>query len=182
MANRYNIFMVGGAKCVGKTSLTTAVSSDLGLPRIETGKLLRDYRLNPPAISFKDYIATRVRENETDLLLDTHFAQYPPNTTENVIFERGLDSQQLASISEQFNILLCLLELSPKDLLKRRFKDTKRRTTLPLLVLEELEFNLRAVRLYSADLARDFFRLENRDFNETKMQIENWIRLEGYAQ
>ena len=38
-----NLFMVGGAKGVGKTRLTLDVSSDLGLARIETGKVVFDY-------------------------------------------------------------------------------------------------------------------------------------------
>ena len=55
---RPNLFMVGGAKVVGKTSLTLDVSSELGLGRIETGKIVFDYIFQGlPSEELTEYIS-----------------------------------------------------------------------------------------------------------------------------
>lgn len=169
--------MVGGAKGVGKTSLTTIVSLDLGLARIETGRLLTEYFKDKPSIDFKEYVTQRILDNERDLVLDTHFAQYSPYAEENMPFERALNQENLFGLAGKFDISLCLLKLNPEELLKRRLNDTKRRVIVPKLILEELAFNQRASEIYSAELDKPVFRLENNDFIQTKLQIEEWITL-----
>lgn len=44
-----SLFIIGGAKGVGKTTLISRISLECNLGRIETGKLVFDYVLeNPP--------------------------------------------------------------------------------------------------------------------------------------
>lgn len=171
------IFMIGGAKGVGKTSLTTAISLEKNLARLETGRVLFEYFKDMPQINFKDYLTKKILNNKKDTILDTHFAQYPPYGNESVPFERGLDSEHILTLSNNFDIYPCLLELDPKTLLQRRLDDQKRRVIISKLILEELIFNQKAADLYSLELKKPLFKLENKNFEETKNKIINWIEL-----
>jgi len=173
----HKLFFIGGAKGVGKTSLTNNISADLKLSRLETGKLLTDYRANEQAISFEDYITKRILDNDNNIILDTHFAQYSPYAKESMPFQRGLDKENLLRLADGFDISLCLLEVNPEELLKRRLADSKIRVLEPALISEELEFNRRASSLYSAELGIPIFEVQNNDFNQTIIKLKKWINL-----
>jgi len=170
------IFMIGGAKCVGKTSLTQMVSLETGIARLETGRVLSEYVSLHPSINFKDYLTEAILNNEQELILDTHFAQYSPYAQKSGVFERGLETDNLTKLSYKFDIHLCLLEVNQEELLQRRLKNFKKSAIIPELISEELEYNLRASKIYSAELSKPVFRLENTEFNEAKLKLEGWIK------
>jgi adenylate kinase len=173
----YKLFLVGGANGVGKTSLTILVSLELDLTRLETGKVLSEYLTDKSLIGFKDYVTQRIFDNEQDLILDTHFAQYSPYACKPMPFERGLEADNLSALARKFDIYLCRLELNPEELLQRRLNDLRRRVKIPALIVEELGFNRKASALYSEELGKPVFSLENNDFDKTKSQLEDWIKI-----
>lgn len=173
---RHNLFMIGGAKGVGKTRLTLDVAIELEIGRIETGKLVFDYVLqNLPLTELTDYITEEIRVQDRDLILDTHYAQYSDREETNKPFKRGLEPINLERLSEKFNIFPCLLEVPLCELEQRRFKDTKKRVINPTFIMQEIEFNRRGYELYLAELNKEPFVLVNDIYISAKNNLIKWI-------
>lgn len=78
MKKIYNLFFVGGAKGVGKTRITSAACLDLGIERVETGKIVFDYISRNCQIDLNDYIHEELLiYRERNILVDTHYSAYP---------------------------------------------------------------------------------------------------------
>jgi len=91
---KHNLFMIGGAKGVGKTRLTLDVSSELGLGRIETGKIVFDYVFQGlPLEGLTNYITEEISSQNRNLVLDTHYARYSDKEEPNKQFRRGLNQK-----------------------------------------------------------------------------------------
>jgi len=96
-----NLFMVGGAKGVGKTRL--------------------------PLEGLTDYITGEILSQNRNLVLDTHYARYSDKEEPNKQFRRGLEPEDLERLLEKFNIFPCLVEVPLCELEQRRKNDPKKR-------------------------------------------------------
>lgn len=175
MSAKPYLFMVGGAKGVGKTTATSQVALMCDIARVETGQILRKYLEQCPNMNFKEYIVESLCAYSESILVDTHFAEYDPRTTISVPFQRGLESSNLVKLSAAFDINLCLLEINPLELEIRRKLDTKNRVTLLEIISEELEYNRKAAELYSNELKKPIFFLENKNIVNTVQSLSSWI-------
>ena len=174
------LFMVGGAKGVGKSELTKEVARELSIERMETGAFVLDYLKNPPKMALTDYLVGRILSATNDILLDTHFAEYPIRGETSAPFKRGLESPNLAQIASAFNVDACLIEVMPEELLRRRRNHSKLRRRNPTFILEELEYNRRAYGLYVGELGITPCIIINDKFEKAKDDISAWV-MERYG-
>ena len=171
-----NLFLVGGAKGVGKTRLTLDVSSDLGLARIETGKVVFDYIFQGlPLEGLTDYITKEILSQDRDLMLDTHYARYSDKEEPNKQFRRGLEQEDLERLLEKFNIFLCLVEVPLCELEQRRKNDPKKRVINPVYIMQEIEFNRRGYELYLQEVNKKPFVLTNELYVNARNNLSKWI-------
>jgi len=172
-----NLFMVGGSKGVGKTRLTLDVSSELGLGRIETGKIVFDYIFQGlPLGGLNDYITEEIYFKDSNLILDTHYARYSDKEEPNKQFMRGLETENLEKLLEKFNIFPCLIEVPLCELEQRRKNDSKKRVTNPEYILQEIEFNRRGYELYLKETGnKKPFILINQIYTIAKENLIRWI-------
>ncbi len=170
-----NLFLVGGAKGVGKTTITSCTAEECGIERVETGKIVFDYIHKGLNCNLNDYITEQLFTWDRDLLVDTHFAAYPHTQGMDRKFKRGLDKKNLYDLSKWFDIYLCLIDLDGEELLRRRMRDNKERITVLEMVQEELEFNRKASEIYSKETKKPVLRLYNYDPNSTKRDLSSWI-------
>lgn len=177
---RYNLFMVGGAKGTGKTRLTLDVSSELGLGRIETGKLVFDYIFQGlPIEGLTDYITQEILSQDRSLILDTHYARYSDKEEPNKQFRRGLEPENLERLLEKFDIFPCLLEVPPYELEQRRRNDPKKRIINPFYIMQEIEFNRKGYELYLKEINKKPFILMNNTYINTRNNLIDWISKNG---
>ena len=174
----HKLIIIGGAKGVGKTSLTSTLATECGLIRIESGKLIIEYRaMNPqPPFSLKDYIANSIAQIRQDSILDAHFAQYSEIEELTREFQRGLEPEHIIKLSQQFDIYPCLVEVPYYELLQRRMKEPKKRSIETEIIIEELEFNRKAYQMYLKELNKKPIIITNDDFDQTKSILLKWIR------
>lgn len=171
-----NLFMVGGAKGVGKTRLTLDVSSDLGLARIETGKVVFDYIFQGlPLEGLTNYITEEILSQNRDLILDTHYARYSDKEEPNKQFRRGLEPKDLERLLGKFIIFPCLVEVAPCELEQRRKNDPKRRVINPVYIMQEVEFNRRGYELYLQEVNQKPFVLINHLYSTARNNLIKWI-------
>jgi len=176
MAKNY-LFMVGGAKGVGKTRLTLDVSAELGLARIETGKIVFDYVFQGlPLERLTDYITQEILSQDRDLILDTHYARYSDKEEPNKQFRRGLENADLKRLLEKFDIFPCLVEVPLCELEQIRRSDPKKRVTNPVYIMQEMEFNRRGYELYLKEVNQPPFVIINHFYNKAKNELINWIK------
>ena len=168
--------MVGGAKGVGKTRLTLDVSSDLGLARIETGKIVFDYIFQGlPLKGLTDYITREILSQNRNLILDTHYARYSDREEPNKQFQRGLELEDLDRLLEKFNIFPCLVEVPFCELEQRRRDDPKKRIINPFYIAQEIEFNRKGYELYLQEVNQKSFVLINNIYISTRNNLSKWI-------
>ena len=168
--------MVGGAKCVGKTRLTLDVSSDLGLARIETGKVVFDYIFQGlPLEGLTDYITQEILSQDRDLILDTHYARYSDKEEPNRQFRRGLEPEDLERLLEKFKIFPCLVEVPLCELEQRRRNDPKKRVINPVYIMQEVEFNRKGYEQYLQEVSQKPFILVNDVYVNARNNLINWI-------
>lgn len=173
---KHKIFMIGGAKGVGKTRLTLDVSSELGLGRIETGKVVFDYIFQGlPLEGLTEYITGEILSQDRNLILDTHYAIYSDKEEPNKQFKRGLKSEDLERLLEKFVIFPCLTEVPLCELEQRRINDTKRRVVNPVYIMQEIEFNRRGYELYLKETNQEPFVLVNDVYSNARNKLINWI-------
>ncbi|MDO8467839.1 MAG: hypothetical protein Q7S56_02745 [Nanoarchaeota archaeon] len=173
---KQNIFMIGGAKGVGKTRLTLDVSSDLRLARIETGKVVFDYIFQGlPLEGLTDYITEEILSQDRNLILDTHYARYSDKEEPNKQFRRGLEPEDLERLLKKFNIFPCLVEVPLCELEQRRRNDPKKRVTNPLYIMQEVEFNRRGYELYLQEVNKQPFVLINDLYTSARNNLGRWI-------
>lgn len=166
---KYNLFMIGGAKGVGKTRLTLDISSELKLGRIETGKIVFNYvSQGLPLERLTNCITEEIFSQDRNLVLDTHYARYSDKEGPNKQFRRGLEPEDLQRLLEKFNIFPCLVEVSLCELEQRRLKDAKKRVINPIYITQEIEFNQRDYELYLRETNRKPFILVNDIYINTK--------------
>ena len=171
-----NLFMIGGAKGVGKTRLTLDVSSDLGLARIETGKVVFDYIFQGlPLEKLTNYITGKILSQDRNLVLDTHYARYSDKEEPNKQFRRGLEPEDLERLLERFNIFPCLVEVPLYELKKRRKNDLKKRVINPVYIMQEIEFNRKGYELYIQEVNQKPFILVNDLYIDAKNNLIKWI-------
>src|SRR3989344_9395174 len=171
-----NLFMVGGAKGVGKTRLTLDVSSDLRLARIETGKVVFDYIFQRlPLEGLTDYITEEILSQDRDLILDTHYARYSDKEEPNKQFRRGLETGDLERLLEKFNIFPCLVEVPLCELEQRRRNDPKKRVINPFYIMQEVEFNRKGYELYLQEVSQKPFVLINDIYSNVRNNLIKWI-------
>ena len=171
-----NLFMVGGAKGVGKTRLTLDVSSDLRLARIETGKVVFDYIFQRlPLEGLTDYITEEILSQDRDLILDTHYARYSDKEEPNKQFRRGLEPKDLERLLEKFNIFPCLVEVPLCELEQRRKDDPKKRVINPFYIMQEIEFNRRGYEIYLQEFNQKSFVLINNLYTNARNNLSKWI-------
>src|SRR3989344_6302708 len=109
---RNNLFMIGGAKGVGKTTLTRDLAIELGLTRIETGEMVLEYVAKGlPIERITEYLTSQILARKTDLILATHYARYSDREEPNKKFRRGLEPDDLARLLERFSVFPCLVEV-----------------------------------------------------------------------
>ncbi len=169
------LFLIGGAKGVGKTTITSCVAKECGIERVETGKIVLDYIAKDLKKNLNDYISEQLIAWKRNILADTHFAAYPHINGMDTRFKRGLDKKNLYYLSREFDIYLCLIDLDGEELMRRRTRDSKERITLLDMIEEELEFNRRASEIYSKEINKPIFTLYNYDPDITKRSLSNWI-------
>ena len=168
--------MIGGAKGVGKTRLTLDVSSELGLGRIETGKIVFDYVFQGlPLKGLTDYITKEISSQNRNLVLDTHYARYSDKEEPNKQFRRGLEPEDLERLVEKFNIFPCLVEVPLCELEQRRRNEPKKRIINPFYIMQEIEFNRRGYEFYLKETNQAPFVLVNDVYTNTKNNLINWI-------
>lgn len=173
---RPNLFMVGGAKGVGKTRLTLDVSSELGLGRIETGKIVFDYIFQGlPSEELTEYITKQISSQNRTLVLDTHYARYSDREEHNKQFMRGLETKDLERLLETFNIFPCLVEIPLCELEQRRRNDPKKRVVNPFYIMQEIEFNRRGYEFYLKETNRPPFILVNGVYTVARDSLIKWI-------
>ncbi len=173
---KYNLFMVGGAKGVGKTRLTIDVSFEFELGRIETGKVVFDYVFQGlPLEDLNNYITEEIFYQNRDLILDTHYARYSDKEESNKQFKRGLESENLTRLLEKFNVCPCLIEVPLCELEQRRKNDPKKRVINPFYIMQEIEFNRRGYELYLKETNQKPFILINNVYTSTKNDLIDWI-------
>ena len=173
---KFNLFMVGGAKGVGKTRLTLDVSSDLRLARIETGKVVFDYIFQGlPLEGLTDYITNEILSQDRDLILDTHYARYSDKEEPNKQFKRGLESEDLERLLGKFNVSPCLIEVPLCELEQRRRNDPKKRVINPFYIMQEIEFNRRGYELYLQEVNKPPFVLINDLYTNARNNLSRWI-------
>lgn len=171
-----NLFMVGGAKGVGKTRLTLDVSSDLGLARIETGKVVFDYIFQGlPLEGLTNYITEEILSQDRHLILDTHYARYSDKEEPNKQFRRGLEPEDLERLLEKFNIFPCLVEVPLYELEQRRKDDPKKRVINPFYIRQEVEFNRRGYERYLQEVNKQPFVLINELYASARNNLIKWI-------
>ncbi|OGH65685.1 MAG: hypothetical protein A3B83_00045 [Candidatus Magasanikbacteria bacterium RIFCSPHIGHO2_02_FULL_33_17] len=171
-----NLFMVGGAKGVGKTRLTLDVSSDLRLARIETGKVVFDYIFQRlPLEGLTEYITEEILSQDMDLILDTHYARYSDKEEPNKQFRRGLEPEDLRRLLEKFNIFPCLVEVPLCELEQRRRNDPKKRVINPFYIMQEIEFNRRGYESYLQEVNKQSFVLINDLYTSARNNLSRWI-------
>ena len=169
--------MIGGAKGVGKTRLTLEASIELGLTRIETGKIVLDYvSKGLPLEALTDYLSKEICSSNDNIILDTHYARYSDKEEPNKQFQRGLEPEDLKKLSKKFNIFPCLVEVQLSELEQRRKNDTKRRVINPSYILQENEFNRRGYGLYLTELNKEPFILINDIYIIAKDKLVRWIK------
>jgi len=168
--------MIGGAKGVGKTELTLDASSELGLGRIETGKIVLDYISQGLCMEgLTNYITEEIFSQNKSLILDTHYARYSDKEEPNKQFKRGIEPENLMRLLEKFNIFPCLIEVPLCELEQRRKKDPKKRVINPVYILQEIEFNRRGYELYLQEVNQKPFVLINDLYTNAKNNLNNWI-------
>jgi hypothetical protein len=171
-----NLFMIGGAKGVGKTRLTLDISSDLGLARIETGKVVFDHIFQGlPLEGLTNYITEEILLQNRDLILDTHYARYSDKEEPNKQFRRGLEPDDLERLLKKFNIFPCLVEVPLCELEQRRKNDPKKRIINPYYIMQEVEFNRRGYELYLQEVNQKPFVLINDLYNNARNNLIKWI-------
>jgi len=172
-----NMFFVGGAKGTGKTLLTSSLCFDLGLERVETGKIVFDYIGSNSPLRLNEYICRGLLSfKKNDVLVDTHYVAYPHKEGMERSFQRGLDMSHVALLAESYDVYPCHIILNPLELLKRRQRDSKKRITSLELVEEELTQSKVAYDMYIKELKREPFVVENIDMAETKEKLANWVK------
>jgi len=173
---KHNLFMVGGAKGVGKTTLTLDVSSELSLGRIETGQIVFDYVFQGlPLEELTKYITKEIFSQDRNLVLDTHYARYSDKEEPNKQFKRGLEPENLDRLLEKFNIFSCLVEVPLCELEQRRKNDPKKRIINPFYIMQEIEFNRRGYELYLKETNKEPFILVNDFYATAKENLIKWI-------
>jgi hypothetical protein len=175
------LFMIGGAKGVGKTRLTLDVSSKMNLGRIETGKVVFDYvfRGLPPE-GLTDYITSEILSQKRDLILDTHYARYSDREEPNKQFRRGLEAEDLERLLRQFNIFPCLVEVPLCELEQRRKNDPKKRVVNPFYIIQEIDFNRKGYELYLQETKQKPFVLINGVYMDARNSLINWISTHNF--
>ncbi len=176
MHKKGNLFFVGGAKGVGKTTVTGAVCLELALERVETGKIVFEYITSGVKVPLNDYICGKLLEFSGNRLVDTHFVAYPNHEDPSYSFTRGLDTCHLKNIARFNNVHLCHVVLSPEMLLERRLRDGKKRITSIKHVKEELQLSYRACEIYSKELGCVPYVVENACPVQAKELLSCWIR------
>src|SRR3989338_10217776 len=173
---KHNLFMVGGAKGVGKTTLTLDVSSELSLGRIETGQIVFDYVFQGlPLEELTKYITKEIFSQDRNLVLDTHYARYSDKEEPNKQFKRGLEPENLDRLLEKFNIFSCLVEVPLCELEQRRKNDPKKRIINPFYIMQEIEFNRRGYELYLKETNKKPFVLTNELYVNARNNLSKWI-------
>ena len=177
---KHNLFMIGGAKGVGKTRLTLDVSSELGLGSIETGKIVFDYVFQGlPLEGLTDYLTKEISSQNRALILDTHYARYSDKEESNKQFRRGLEPEDLVKLLEKFNIFPCLVEVPLCELEQRRRNDPKKRIINPFYIMQEVEFNRRGYELYLKETSQKPFVLVNDVYINARNNLIKWISENG---
>ena len=173
---KHNIFMIGGAKGVGKTRLTLDISSELDLGRIETGQVVFDYIFQRlPLDGLTEYITEEIFSQDRNLVLDTHYARYSDKEEPNKQFRRGLEPEDLERLLKKFTIFPCLVEVPLCELEQRRIKDSKRRVINPVYIMQEIEFNRRGYELYLKETNQEPFVLVNGIYPIARNKLVKWI-------
>ncbi len=173
---KYNLFMVGGAKGVGKTRLTLDISLDLELARIETGKIVFNYLFQGlPLENLTSYITEEILSQDRDLILDTHYASYSDEEDSNKKFRRGLESEDLEKLLKKFSIFPCLVEVPLYELELRRNNDPKKRVLNPRYIMQEIDFNRKGYELYLQEVKKEPFIIINDMYLNAKVNLKNWI-------
>src|SRR3989339_423475 len=156
--------------------LTLDVSSDLGLARIETGKVVFDYVFQGlPLDGLTNYITGEILSQNRNLVLDTHYARYSDKEEPNKRFRRGLEPEDLERLLKKFNIFPCLVEVPLCELEQRRKNDPKRRVINPIYIMQEVEFNRKGYELYLQEVNQKPFVLINNIYINARNNLIKWI-------
>ena len=172
---KYNMFLIGGPKGVGKTTLTGAISFDLGIERVETGKIVLDYLSLESNLSLNDFISQRLLEWDRDILVDTHYVAFPHKEGMDTSFKRCLDKNHLQDMAGKYDIHLSHLILDKTSLLERRLRDERPRINSEDLVQLEIKNSFKACKQYSEDLGKPVYELINKNKKVSKILLESWI-------
>lgn len=201
------IIFIGGASGVGKTSLLRSVND---IEQINTGDLFKkemtignrdDIKKGDWSIFEKEVaeamskIASISVKNNSDLIIDTHFAAKILNRNYRIgIKEEFLQNFWLSvidMITEKMNIFIVLITTDPYSLLSRRRLDTSRKREL---IASDCYNTLRSNDLYSyrylsvlrkvmntearyeSMVNSKFYIIENNEFTIAQKQLINIIK------
>jgi adenylate kinase len=170
------LFMIGGAKGVGKSSLLSEISTELAMEKIETGNIVHGYvNKGLPFEGLNDYITQEIYSRECDnLILDTHYVSYNKGAKE---FGRGLKTENLEKLAEKFDIYPCLVEISLDKLEQRRKNDDKKQRILDAShIAKEVESTRKIYQSYLSEINKESFILTNDNYTTAKESLTNWIK------
>ena len=144
---RNNLYFVGGAKGVGKSSVLNYINRSIDTDIINTGDFFRKEKevnssLQPQEIirSAKQKLINYILEENT-LIIDTHYAGFV-NNIYTPRFERGLYKDELNYLEKNRNLEFILITLDPHTLFNRRIKDNNRNRDFKFSNIQrELEAN-----------------------------------------
>jgi adenylate kinase len=161
------VYMIGGAKGVGKSSVIKLVSESTGLPVINTGDFFSG---KEPKIDTISRIVEYLHKN-APLIADTHYAGFV-NGVFGGQFERALPEEHLELLSKNAYPELFLIDLHPDELLMRRRNDIYNKRDLNSEhATRELEENRRYFSEYCKQLKKEGYVIPNDSSEESARKV-----------
>ncbi len=170
------IIFIGGSKGAGKTSLTKAVSSELGFDYINTGERFRLYRPK-----FDRKFVQELIDSKGKFIIDTHYVASSSKTPYD--FHMGIDEkyQMHLRFNSEYEGKIILIEASPEIVLERRKNDGDERRCLELeQIIKENNFNSAYSKIYASclNLPHNVFKNEGLSMDEAIIKLTETIKNE----
>ena len=176
MKNNDRIYLMGGAKGVGKSTIIQNAIKNIYLPVVNTGNFFNLAEKTSPenykSIAKQNMLSYLI--NNAPLIADTHYAGFINNIYEPK-FERGLSELELHVLNKNVDLTCILIDMEPEILAERRKLDLVNERDQNLVSMcKELDANRKYFISYCDQLAIEGTVIKNNELDES---IKEFIKI-----
>ena len=179
---RNNLYFVGGAKGVGKSSVLSHVKESIDASIVNTGDFFKREKLINASASSREVIRVAKQKlldhiiRENTLIIDTHYAGFKDNIY-TPRFERGLNYYELKYLEKNRNLEFILITIDPHTLYERRIMDDNNKRDYNFSnIQKELKANEKFFDKYCRELNKKEYRITNNDVKQSAKDIIKIIK------